>query len=89
MSFSCDIEMKPTKMYDEGALSFLMQLDIGKAHLLSLIDNNWLNSVCQEVLVVKLLNAVIATHLIDGSYGLMVSVDDYEFVEAEKPYTLS
>ena len=84
MSFLCDIEMKPTKMYDEDALRFLMQLDIGKLHLSSLIDNNWLNSVYQEVPVVKLLNAFVATHLKDGNYGLVVSVDDYEFIEAEK-----
>ena len=88
MSFLCDIEMKPTKMYDEDALRFLMQLDIGKLHLSSLIDNNWLNSVYQEVPVVKLLNAFVATHLKDGNYGLVVSVDDYDFVEAEKPELL-
>ena len=84
MSFSCDIEMKPTKMYDEGALRFLAQLDIGKVHLLSLIDNNWLNSVYQEVPVVKLINAFVAIHLNDGSSGLIVFVDDYEFIETEE-----
>lgn len=34
----------------------------------------------QEVPVVKLLNAFVATHLNDGNYGLVVSVDDYEFI---------
>ena len=84
MSFLCDIEMSPSKMYDEDALRFLMQLDIGKMHLSSLIDNNWLNSVYQEVPVVKLINAFITIHLNDGSSGLIVSVDDYEFIETEE-----
>ena len=85
MSFLCNSEMKSYKANDENALRFLMQIDVGKLNLTSLVDNTHLNSVYQEVPVAKMLNSIIATHLNDGSYGLSVSVDDYEFIEAEKP----
>ena len=77
MSFLCNCEMEPYKAFDETALRFLMQLDVGKLNLSSLVDNTHLNSVYQEVPVAKLLNSIIATHLNAGSYGLSVSVDDY------------
>ena len=80
MSFLCNYEMEPYKAFDEIALRFLMQLDVGKLILSSLVDNTHLNSVYQELPVVKVLNSIIATHLNIGSYGLSVSVDDYQFV---------
>ena len=80
MSFLCNCEMESYKAIDEDALRFLMQLDVGKLNLSSLVDNTHLNSVYQEVPVAKLLNSIIATHLNIGSYGLSVSVDDYQFV---------
>ena len=84
MSFLCNSETKSYKAYDENALRFLMQIDVGKLNLTSLVDNTHLNSVYQEVPVAKMLNSIIATHLNDGSDGLSVSVEDYVFIEAEK-----
>ena len=80
MSFLCNCDMASYKAIDEDALRFLMQLDVGKLILSSLVDNTHLNSVYQELPVVKVLNSIIATHLNIGSYGLSVSVDDYQFV---------
>ena len=77
MSFLCNCEMEAYKAIDENALRFLMQIDVGKLNLSSLVDNTHLNSMYQEVPVAKMLNYIVATHLIDGSYGLSVSVDDY------------
>ena len=77
MSFRCNYEMGSYKASDETALRFLMQLDVGKLNLSSLVDNTHLNSVHQEVPVAKMLNSIITTHLNGGSYGLSVSVEDY------------
>ena len=85
MSFRCNYEMGSYKASDETALRFLMQLDVGKLILSSLVDNTHLNSVHQEVPVAKMLNAIVDAHRFVGSYGLSVSVEDYEFTKAEKP----
>ena len=77
LSFLCNSEMESHKAIGENALRFLMQMDVGKLNLSSLVDNTHLNSVYQEVPVAKMLNSIITTHLNGGSYGLSVSVDDY------------
>ena len=77
MSFLCNYEMRSYKASDEAALRFLMQLDVSKLVLPSFVDETRMVCGYQEVPVAKMLNAIIATHLIDGSYGLSVSVDDY------------
>ena len=85
LSFLCNSEMESHKAIGENALRFLMQMDVGKLNLSSLVDNTHLNSVHQEVPVAKMLNAIVDTHRFVGSYGLSVSVEDYEFIKAEKP----
>ena len=85
ISFLCNSEMEPHKAIDKDAMRLLMDIDVGKLNLTSLVDNTHLNSVYQEVPVAKMLNSIITTHLNDGSYGLSVTVDDYDFVEPEKP----
>ena len=87
ISFLCNSEMESHKAIDKNALRFLMDMDFGKLNLTSLVDNTPLNSVYQEVPVAKMLNAIVDTHRFVGSYGLSVSVEDYDFVEAEKPDT--
>ena len=69
--------MESYKAIDENALRFLMQLDVSKLNLSSLVDNTHLNSVYQEVPVAKMLKSIVDTHLNAGIYGLSVSVDDY------------
>ena len=85
LSFLCNSEMESHKAIGENALRFLMQIDVGKLNLSSLVDNTHLNSVHQEVPVAKMLNTIVDTHRFVGSYGLSVSVEDYEFIKAEKP----
>ena len=85
LSFLCNSEMESHKAIGENALRFLMQMDVGKLNLISSVDNTHLNKVYKEVPVAKMLNTVITTHQFVGSYGLSVSVEDYEFIKAEKP----
>ena len=88
LSFLCNSEMESHKMIGENALRFLMQMDVGKLNLTSLVDNTHLNRVYKEVPVAKMLKAIVDTHRFVGSYGLSVSVADYDFVEAGKPDTM-
>lgn len=85
LSLRCNSEMESYKAVGENALRFLMQLDVGKLNLTSLVDNTHLNSVYQEVPVAKMLNVIVDTHRFVGSYGLSVSVEDYEFNKAFQP----
>lgn len=85
VSFLCDFEMNPTKMCDGDALSFLMRFDFGKNRVSSLIDDTGLNSVYQADPLVRLVNAVVASHLNDGNAGLVVTVDDYNTDANVKP----
>ena len=85
LSFLCNSEMESHKAIGENALRFLMQLDVGKLNLTSLVVNTHLNRVYKEVPVAKMLNAIVDAHRFVGSYGLSVSVEDYEFTKAEKP----
>ena len=85
LSFLCNSEMESHKAIGENALRFLMQMDVGRLNLTSLVDNTHLNSVYKEVPVAKMLNAIVDTHRFVGSYGLSVSVEDYGFIKAEKP----
>ena len=85
VSFLCDFEMNPTKMCDGDALSFLMRFDFGKYRVSSLIGDAGLNSVYQADPLVRLVNAVVASHLNDGSAGLEVSVDDHNTDTDAKP----
>ena len=77
VSFLCDFEMKPTELRDGDALSFLKRYDFGKYGTSSLLGDTNLNSVYQVNPLASLINSVVATHLYDGSAGLVVTVDDY------------
>ena len=85
VSFLCDFEMNPTKMCDGDALSFLMKFDFGKYRVSSLIDDTGLNSAYQVDPLVRIVNAVVASHLNDGNAGLVVTVDDYNTDANVKP----
>ena len=85
VSFLCDFEMLPVKLSDSDALSFLMKLDLGKYSLSSLTGSMRLNSVYQETPVAKLVNAIVATHINEGSSGLTVDVSDYSLDTEAKP----
>ena len=83
LSFLCNSEMESHKAIGENALRFLMQMDVGKLNLTSLVNNTHLNKVYKEVPVAKMLNTIVDTHRFVGSYGLSVSVEDYEFIKAD------
>ena len=85
VSFLCDFEMMPVKLSDSAALSFLMKLDLGEYSLSSLTGSMRLNSVYQETPIAKLVNAIVATHLNEGSLGLTVDVSDYSLDTEAKP----
>ena len=85
VSFLCDFEMMPVKLYDGDALSFLMKLDLDKYSLSSLTGSTRLNSVYQETPIAKLVNSIVATHLNEGSSGLTVDVSDYSLDTEAKP----
>ena len=89
VSFLCDFEMMPVKLSDSDALTFLKELDLGKYSLSSLTGSKYLNSVYQETPIAKLVNAIVATHINEGSSGLTVDVSDYSLdTEAEPVFKL-